>query len=89
MYPRTSERSDQSGGSRVNAAMVSSDMPGRSPPGPAGLVETRVSEATRSGWPSATTWAIAPPMDIPTRCAFEMSSASRTPTTSSIRSSPV
>ncbi len=45
-----------------------------------------VSVSTRSGWPAARSWAIMPPIERPTTCAFSMPSASSNPTVSATRS---
>lgn len=55
-----------SGAGSASAALNRSATGGRSSAGP-GLVETNVSVATRSGFLTARCWAMAPPIDSPTR----------------------
>jgi hypothetical protein len=49
----------------------------------------RVRESTRSAESSATSWAIPPPAEAPTRCAAEMLNPSSTRAASAVRSAPV
>src|SRR6266542_164824 len=55
-------------------------------PGVTGEVLIRVRESTLSAESSATSWAIPPPAETPTRCAAEMPKPSSTPTASAVRS---
>jgi hypothetical protein len=72
----------------IETSPADPDISGRSgSPGQAvGLVDIRVSDATRSGWSSATSWPIHPPTDIPTKWALSRPKASSRPTASCARS---
>jgi hypothetical protein len=77
-----------SGGRRVVSAAMASGVAG----GTAGLpvvdmIEVR--ERVFSGWLAAISWAIIPPMEAPTMCAFSIFRASSNPTASAAMSSKV